>query len=256
NHAAGTGWVSGRSYQVEIAYRKSRVRLSLDGRVVLEATGSFPEGRFGFYTYLQKVARFEGFRAEASNADPHVSAGADRTVDAGAGCAASVTLDGSGSSDPDGDVLAYNWTGPFGSAHGVRPTVSLPAGMSSVSLTVDDGNGATANAEVTVSILDRQPPVLSCPAALRVSIAAGQCQASSLALPPPAVVDNCAVASLTNNAPASFSHGTTSVRWTATDNSGYLASCVHSVTVDDATAPVVQATVDQSLLWPPNHVMV
>src|SRR5712692_2144019 len=74
NHAAGTGWIGGRQYQVEIAYRKSRVRLSLDGRVVLYATGSFPEGRFGFYTYLQQDARFAGFTAEAGNAAPHASA--------------------------------------------------------------------------------------------------------------------------------------------------------------------------------------
>jgi RHS repeat-associated protein len=252
----GKGWVPGREYPFEIAYRKSRIRVSIDGQTVLDKTGAFLEGRLGAYALAQRDVRFSGLAAEAGNGAPVADAGSDRNLDAGTGCAATVTLDGSGSSDPDGDILGYAWSGPFGVAHGVKPTVSVPVGMHRVTLTVDDGNGATDSAQLVVSVEDRQPPVLACPAPLTVTSEPGQCQAPGVILEPPAVADNCAVAGLTSNAPGSFPHGTTQVRWTATDSSGYLASCIQSVVVDDATAPVVQATVDRAMLWPPNHALI
>ncbi|RLG30404.1 hypothetical protein DRO03_04530 [Methanosarcinales archaeon] len=53
---------------------------------------------------------------------------------------ASVTLNGSGSTD-DGLIqpLNYTWTWSSGSAIGVSPTVTLPAGITTVTLTVFDG---------------------------------------------------------------------------------------------------------------------
>ena len=53
---------------------------------------------------------------------------------------ASVTLDGSGSTD-DGLIqpLTYTWTWSGGSATGVNPTVMLPPGITTVTLTVFDG---------------------------------------------------------------------------------------------------------------------
>jgi len=56
----------------------------------------------------------------------------------------SVTLDGSGSSDPDGDPLAYSWDfgdgSPAGSGVSVQHTYGS-AGPYTATLTVDDGNG-------------------------------------------------------------------------------------------------------------------
>ena len=70
-----------------------------------------------------------------------------------------VTLDGSASSDPDGDELTYDWTVPNGTFKdgtnasdpvikvtfvGLRPYI--------VTLVVDDGNGGTDTAEFTVGL--------------------------------------------------------------------------------------------------------
>src|SRR6266581_6006255 len=41
---------------------------------------------------------------------------------------ARITLNGTGSSDPDGDPLTYSWTGPFGTATGPTPTIILGVG--------------------------------------------------------------------------------------------------------------------------------
>ena len=68
----------------------------------------------------------------------------------GATCAGprtSVTLNGAGSSDPDGNPLTYTWTGPFigGTATGVMPTVRFNgAGTFPVSLTVSNGSDSTS----------------------------------------------------------------------------------------------------------------
>jgi hypothetical protein len=92
------------------------------------------------------------------NQPPVADAGADQTVDCATLGATPVTLDGSGSSDPDaGQTLTYTWTGPFpegnGTVTGVSPTVSLPLGTHTIKLTVDDGNGGTSSDSVSVTVI-------------------------------------------------------------------------------------------------------
>ena len=99
-----------------------------------------------------------GGGGSAGNASPSAEAGANQTVAVGTG----VSLDGSRSSDPDGDTLAFQWA-----------FVSLPAGSGAVlstpaaataaftpdaegdyvlRLAVADGRGGVASDTVTVSV--------------------------------------------------------------------------------------------------------
>jgi hypothetical protein len=77
-----------------------------------------------------------------TNQPPLANAGADQIVVYAGPSGTEVTLDGSASSDPDGDSLTYTWTGPFteggGTATGVSPTVTLPLGESTITLVVND----------------------------------------------------------------------------------------------------------------------
>jgi hypothetical protein len=70
-----------------------------------------------------------------------------------------ITFDGSGSSDPEGDALTISWsdnaTGPIGTDAVVH--ADLPVGGHTVTLTVDDGQGHNSTASVTVSV-ERAPP--------------------------------------------------------------------------------------------------
>ncbi len=92
---------------------------------------------------------------------PIADAGPDQTVECSGEGSAQVTLDGSGSSDPDGDELQYTWTlGGNEIATGATPTVMLPLGVHTITLTVDDGNGGTDSDDVVVTVQDTQAPVI------------------------------------------------------------------------------------------------
>lgn len=92
------------------------------------------------------------------NEAPVADAGEDQIVAAGS----VVTLDGSGSSDPDeGDELAFTWTRVSGPevtlthADQAIATFTAPAALSTLTfrLEVDDGQGGSASDEVTVVVL-------------------------------------------------------------------------------------------------------
>jgi hypothetical protein len=93
-----------------------------------------------------------------SNRPPVADAGPDQTVE----CGSTATLDGSRSSDPDGDPLTFEWTNAAGDVVGTAPVVTLrlPPGKHTFRLTVRDGKGGTAAAAVTISVRDTTPPRL------------------------------------------------------------------------------------------------
>ncbi|MCP4412174.1 MAG: hypothetical protein GY808_06355, partial [Gammaproteobacteria bacterium] len=104
---------------------------------------------------------------------PIADAGSYPTFNVDSDCQALVTLDGSGSSDPNGDMLTYVWSGPFpeggGTVTGSSPTVTMPKGYSTITLTVDDGNGSIASDSAIIIVIDNTPPVLSCLADITIS---------------------------------------------------------------------------------------
>src|SRR5262249_42700881 len=94
-------------------------------------------------------------------------AGDDVTVECAGPDGTTVQLDGSGSSDVDGQALTFTWTSPsFPSGvtlSGTTPVVTtppLPLGTHVITLTVADGVDGSAPDEVVVTVRDTTPPVL------------------------------------------------------------------------------------------------
>ena len=95
------------------------------------------------------------------NEPPTADAGANKTVECTGFSGAPVTLDGSASDDPDGDILTFTWTGANGPLQGPTPTPILPLGTYEFTLTVDDGNGGTDTDTVIVTVEDTAPPTIN-----------------------------------------------------------------------------------------------
>lgn len=95
------------------------------------------------------------------NRPPVCNAGGPYTLECG-GATTQLTLDGSGSSDPDGDSLTFSWSGAYtpANASGVAPTVTVSGlGNKAISLSVSDGSaGVSCNSSATVE--DTLPPTV------------------------------------------------------------------------------------------------
>jgi hypothetical protein len=107
-----------------------------------------------------------------ANGAPTADAGADQTVVEGA----TVTLDSSGSSDPDGDPLTYAWelvghTGPapslFSTNEPIPSFVTADNGTATYRLTVSDGKGGSHSDDVLITVGNAVPTAtFSAPAAV------------------------------------------------------------------------------------------
>jgi hypothetical protein len=84
--------------------------------------------------------------------------------------------------------------------------------------------------------IDRKPPQLTAPGSLTIE-ATGP--ATSVDVGTASATDLSGIASLSNDAPASFPVGTTIVTWTATDGVGRVSTAQQSVIVADTTPPVL-----------------
>ena len=152
------------------------------------------------------------------------------TAAAGELCVADASID-DGSADADGDAITVVQA----------PPSPYTLGTTSVLLTATDPKGAFSEAIGEVTVLDRTPPSIACPAPITTFTDPGVCSAV-VAFGSPAASDLCSnptVVSTDRASGSSFPLGATTVKGKATDAAGNEAVCTTLVTVVDNQAPTI-----------------
>lgn len=195
------------------------------------------------------------------NTPPVANAGADQTIEC-AGATTSVMLDGSASTDPDGDTpLTYEWReGATVLGTGVTLNTALAFVSHTITLKVTDPSGAFSEDTVIVNVVDTTDPMITAPPNVSVSTGPGatSCSAfvSDATLGNATASDGCsATVTITRTGvPAgnNFPVGTTIVTYTANDGHGHTKSAMQSVTVTDNTPPTLSVPPNQTVNAPPN----
>jgi hypothetical protein len=108
---------------------------------------------------------------------------------------------------------------------------TFPKGATTVNCTATDGTGNSAGCSFSVTVVDQEPPNITCTTNQIVEFV--NITGAPVNYPPPAVTDNCPGVAYACVPPAGsvFPIGTTTVHCTATDTSGNTAACTFKVTV-------------------------
>ncbi len=169
-----------------------------------------------------------------------------------AGATTKVSLDGAGSSDPEGGELTYAWTSTcpgasFDDSTSTTPTLTVDtvpgcAVVCDVELVVTDEEGSSsAPGTASVTIRDNKDPMISCPTDVAIECSAssdpgntGYAIASDICDSDPDVTWS------DSETPGSCLQAKIIARtWTATDYCDHDSSCEQQITVADTAAPVL-----------------
>jgi hypothetical protein len=146
----------------------------------------------------------------------------------------------------------------FTTAHSDFPAGNIfPVGVTNITWKVTDGAGNTAATTQTVTVIDNQPPTITCPANITVKCAS---DVPDVDINSVTATDNClAVISHVSDV---ISDQTCANRFTltrtykVTDVGNNTAACSQVITVyDDIPPQITGFSVSKQSLWPPNHTM-
>lgn len=153
-----------------------------------------------------------------------------------------ITASGATSVCPGGSVVLFASNAPnYQWSNGPTTPFIIATQSGTYTVTATGLNGCSVTSlPVSVFIGDNTAPVITAPLNVTVTPNLG-CEAIGVTLGTPVTSDNCGVASVTNNAPAIYPIGTTTVTWTVTDGSGNVSTATQLVTVVDQTAPTAFA---------------
>lgn len=142
------------------------------------------------------------------------------------GSASPITLDARTSIFDAAFPLGYEWTaGNFGVLNGPLQTVNLPIGSHLIQLRAWDGRGLESITTALVDIApDTTPPSLTAPSSRTISSCTNADIGNATAS------DACGSVTITNDKPATFPLGNTTVRWTARDQAGNTTTRTQVVT--------------------------
>jgi HYR domain len=135
---------------------------------------------------------------------------------------------------------------------------AFPKGLTTVNCTASDPSGNSASCSFPVTVVDNQPPTITCPGNITQCNDLGVCGATVNYVVKAS--DNCpgVTVSCSPLSGSSFAIGTTPVNCTATDAAGLSASCSFNVTVNLCTTkcPLTQGYwKNHASAWPASSLM-
>src|SRR5574338_472383 len=117
---------------------------------------------------------------------------------------------------------------------------SFSLGETIVTWTATDPSGNTATVTQKVTVVDTTAPTISAPA--DITQEATSKSDNTISLQNANATDNVGIASVTNDAPASFPVGETTITWTATDQAGLTSTATQKITIVDTTKPEIRVS--------------
>jgi hypothetical protein len=123
----------------------------------------------------------------------------------------------------------------------------FPVGNTIITWSAVDASGLVVTGAQTITVVDNQPPAITAPANVNITVYGGQTTATGVALGNATATDNVPGVTVSNNAPSVFPEGTTIVKWTATDAAGNTAFANQAVTVVAVSIPRITAPANISV---------
>ena len=150
---------------------------------------------------------------------------------------------------------------PLTQIAGLPSGSAFPVGVTTNTFRATDIAGNTATCSFTVTVVDNQAPTVTCPASIVANTNAGVCTAT-VTTSNPTTADNCGVTTVTwvmtgattGSSPATginfvgtqafgltgtTGQGITTITYTVKDAAGNTTTCSFTVTVNDASIPVI-----------------
>src|SRR5229473_8082680 len=194
------------------------------------AAGSYP---LGTTTVTYSATDQSGNRSSCSSSIAVVD-----TTPPSITCPAPITAEATGNESAfvvPGSATAFDIAGPVtitGPAAG-----SYPLGTTTVTYSATDQSGNRSSCSSSIAVVDTTPPSITCPAPITAEATGNE---SAFVVPGSATAfDIAGPVTITGPAAGSYPLGTTTVTYTATDQSGNQSSCTTTITVVDTTPPSI-----------------
>jgi hypothetical protein len=228
--------------------------LALDSYGGAYVTGTTTSNNFPLENPFQdqKAGDADDFVAKlVPNSLPICDAGGPYRAECSGSQGTNVTLDGTGSYDPEEDSLIFAWSAPgvvFDDPTSPTPTGAFPLGSTQVTLKVSDGE-LSDSCFSTVDVTDTRPPEITCPPDV-VREANADCQVT-YSRPKAHATDDCDAEPTIMSVPqlpATFTGlGTYTITWIAMDASENSDTCYQTITVVDKMKPDITCPEDVTL---------
>lgn len=212
----------------------------------VESISLYPDGKInvgGLFSSYRDVTSSYYVRLKGTYVKPALNA---TTIQTNVICPGSST--GSASI-----VTVYDGKSPYTYLWSNGATTSEIMGLADgkYSCTITDAESSTVTKNfIIITDSDLIKPTITAPAAVTINANDG-CTVTGVVLGTPVTSDNCAVASVTNNAPEIFPVGNTTVTWTVTDVNNNVTTATQIVTIKDIILPTIiapaQLTVNTNL---------